>query len=82
MWCCVHVAQVVLCIGGTTYMWYCCTYGIMCMSCMVCCAHVILCACYTCYLVYVWYCVCALHSPGIVTCVSIVLYFLYVYGCK
>jgi len=49
----------------------CCTYGIG--------VHVLLCACHTCCVVGMQYDVCALCSHGIVTCVFIVLYFVYMY---
>lgn len=55
--------QVVLCT--------CCTYGIG--------VHVVLCVCRTCCVVGVWYYIRALCSRGIVTCVFIMLYSVYVY---
>jgi len=55
--------QVVLCT--------CCTYGTG--------VRVVLCACHTCCVEGMWYYVCALCSHGIVTCVFVVLYFVYVY---
>jgi len=56
------------------YIWYwctCCTYGTG--------VHVVLCACRTCCVMGIRYYVCALCSCGIVSCVFIVLYSLYVY---
>jgi len=41
--------------------------------------HVVLCACCTCCVVYMRYYVCAWCSHHIMTCVFIVLYFIYVY---
>ncbi len=49
----------------------CCTYGTG--------VHVVLCTCHTCYIVGMWYCVCVMCSCGIVTCVFVVLYYVYVY---
>jgi len=46
--------QVVLCIDGTVYMlymWYWCTWRIMCILYMLCCVHVVLCM----YIVKLWY---------------------------
>jgi len=76
MWWCVHVyrwcrVHVMLCTcyaGGVVYRWYCVHV-----------VHAVLCACHTCCVVYMWYYVCAWCSRGIMTCVFVVLYSVYVY---
>ena len=49
----------------------CCRYGTG--------VNVVLCKCHTCGVAGMWYYVCALCSRGIMTCVFIVLHFVYVY---
>jgi len=82
MWYCVHVVQVVSCTCDVVHMFcrwcfvevalcMCGTYGTG--------VHVVLCACHTCCVADMRYYVCALCNRGILTCVFVMLYFVYVY---
>ena len=82
IWHCVHIVQVAPCTCDfvhTLCRWLfvevvictCCTYSTG--------VHVVLCACHTCYVAGMWYYVCAFCSHGIVSCVFVMLYSVYIY---
>ena len=74
--------QVVSCTCDFVYTFcrWCCVYVVLC-TCYTygTSVHVVLCACHTYCVVGIQYYVCALCIHGIMTCVFIVLYFVYVY---
>ena len=82
MWHCVHIVQVVLCTCDDVHRScrWCCVLVVLCTCCTYgTSVHVVLCACCTCCVAGMWYYVCALCSHGIMTCVFIVLYSVYIY---
>ena len=82
MWRCVHVMQVVSCTCDDVYTLcrWCCVHVVLCTFCTYGTGvHVVLCACNACCVASMWYYVCVLCSCGIVTCVLVLLYSIYVY---
>ena len=79
MWSCMQVVSCT-CDDVHTLYRYCCVQVVLCTHFAYGTSiHEVLCACRTCCVAEMWNYVCAWYSRGIVTCVFVVLYSIYVY---